>query len=661
MGYFAIAILAAILAYFQYFYKANDRSPMRWFLAFLRFAAYGLLLLLLFYPLWVHEKTVVDKQPLVLALDNSQSIAHLKQTDAFEKALRELTTSPELNERFRMDTLWLVDSTRHQFTGLQSPLAQLGQQTQKRYGRQPHQVVLLTDGNTNQGEHPAYSFSQRANVYPLVVGDTTRYEDLAIAQLNVNRYAFWRNQFPVEVLLQYQGLHTVQTQLVIKRDSEVLHRENITLSPSQPTQWKEVLLQAHVKGKQRLTVELTALPQEKVTLNNSRHFGVEVLDQRAKIALVSAIVHPDLSALRQSLQQDGQREVTLYKPTESTAIAQADLQIWYQPTAAFAPLVATSKNQSLWVITGNSTDFNWLNAQQLGGEFKVGVASEQFKGVPDAAFSLFTLPELNWGSFAPLSHPFGQWRFEGNYQTLLHNQIGPVQHQSPMLAVASTNPRRIFWMGEGAWQWRLQHFANAGSFDAYAQLMGKLAQYATVNQNRERLILTHQPTYYQGEPIVVTAQTFNANYELVTDAQLQLQWQTAAGKSQLADMRLQGDSYTQTLPNLAPGRYVLTLVDKKQGLRVQSNFEVMPFNLEQLAQNADYAAMQEVAVANQGQVFLASQTADLIQLLLQDEGNLPRERTQTLRDSLLDKWWMLVLIAALLATEWFIRKYRGWM
>lgn len=660
MGYTAIAIIAAVLAYFQYLYKAKDQAKTRWFLAFLRFVSIGLILLLLWNPLWVSEKTVQEKQTLVLALDNSKSVAYLQQEENFKAALAAIAGTSALQERFQIDTLWLDPESTTAFTALQSPLANLGKQIDKRYGRQPHWVVLLSDGNVNQGEHPAYSFSQRSTVYPLVLGDTTRQEDLAISQLNVNKYAYLGNQFPVEVLIRYQGNQKVNSQLLIKREGEVVHRENISLSPSENSLWKEVLLTANAKGKSRYTAEVIALSTEKGTLNNTRHFGLEVIDQRAKIALVSTLVHPDLSALRQSLQFDGQREVQLYSPDEISAINQADLQIWYQPTAAFEGLIPSVKSKSLWVITGNSTDFAWLSSKKLGGNFRVGMATENFKAKLAPTFDVFSMPEIDFASFAPLAHPFGQWNFEGAYQVLLDNTIGPVTHQSPMLAVSTENPRRIFWMGEGQWQWRLQHYANQGDFEAYSQWMSKLAQYATVNQNRERLVLTHQPTYFQGEEIALTAQVFNANFEVVTNAQLQLQLQ-GNGVNKLYDLRNQGEMYTQEITQLAPGRYNLQLSDKKQGLRVNSTLEVVPFNQEQLAIGADFASMKEVAEATSGTAFTADQHAQLIQTLLDNPAALPREKMRTVRDSLLDNWWILLLLASTLAIEWFLRKYRGWV
>jgi hypothetical protein len=55
------------------------------------------------------------------------------------------------------------------------------------------------------------------------------------------------------------------------------------------------------------------LKKEK-TYNNSKNFAVEVIDQKTKIALVTAINHPDVAALKRSIESNAQRTQTIVKP-----------------------------------------------------------------------------------------------------------------------------------------------------------------------------------------------------------------------------------------------------------------------------------------------------------------------------------------------------------
>jgi hypothetical protein len=71
------------------------------------------------------------------------------------------------------------------------------------YKNTTYPTVLITDGNQTSGNDYVYSFDAINKVYPVIVGDTTTFDK--INQLNVNKYAFHKNKFPVEAFLQYSG------------------------------------------------------------------------------------------------------------------------------------------------------------------------------------------------------------------------------------------------------------------------------------------------------------------------------------------------------------------------------------------------------------------------------------------------------------------------
>jgi hypothetical protein len=69
---------------------------------------------------------------------------------------------------------------------------------------------MVTDGNQTIGEdYQYYKPGPQVEIFPVVAGDTTAQVDLAINNLNVNRYAFLNNRFPVEIILNYTGREPV--------------------------------------------------------------------------------------------------------------------------------------------------------------------------------------------------------------------------------------------------------------------------------------------------------------------------------------------------------------------------------------------------------------------------------------------------------------------
>ncbi|GAA6771443.1 hypothetical protein AAGS39_21900 [Flavobacterium sp. CGRL2] len=64
------------------------------------------------------------------------------------------------------------------------------------------------------------------------MGDTTTFFDLKINQLNVNKYAFHKNKFPVEVFLQYAGNKAANAEFTISQGNTIVAKEKLSFSPS---------------------------------------------------------------------------------------------------------------------------------------------------------------------------------------------------------------------------------------------------------------------------------------------------------------------------------------------------------------------------------------------------------------------------------------------
>ena len=75
--------------------------------------------------------------------------------------------------------------------------------------------------------------------------------------------------------------------------------------------------------------------EEKNKTNNSKFFAVEILDQRSEIALITNIVHPDISALKRSIEVNEQRKVTVLNINEIKSLDKYNLFIIYQPNSKF--------------------------------------------------------------------------------------------------------------------------------------------------------------------------------------------------------------------------------------------------------------------------------------------------------------------------------------
>ena len=194
-------------------------------------------------------------------------------------------------------------------------------------------------------------------MYKRQVGDTTTYLDLKISQINVNKYAFHKNKFPVEVFLQYAGTKSVTANFAISQGNNVLNKQSISFSPSNKSAVLNSLLPADKTGLQIFNARISSNESEKNTYNNSNKFAVEIIDQKTEIAIISSINHPDIGALKRGIETNAQRKATILKPNKINDLNKYNVLVLFQPNAEFKQVFESNKNLKIntWIITGNNT------------------------------------------------------------------------------------------------------------------------------------------------------------------------------------------------------------------------------------------------------------------------------------------------------------------
>ena len=104
----------------------------------------------------------------------------------------------------------------------------------------------------------------------MVVGDTSSYEDLRITRLNVNRYSFLNNQFPVETMVFYDGNKKVNANFTIEKNGKTVYRKLLKFNSNKTTETVEVNLTSEKEGVQFYTAKIDDLAREKNTVNNTK-------------------------------------------------------------------------------------------------------------------------------------------------------------------------------------------------------------------------------------------------------------------------------------------------------------------------------------------------------------------------------------------------------
>ncbi|MBC7643052.1 MAG: hypothetical protein H7174_12075 [Flavobacterium sp.] len=663
-------ITAAGLSYFQYFYKNKSKNKVTWALSLLRFFSILGILLLLINPIFSRKTYETVKSPLPIVIDNSSSIKDLKVNNKALEIYKTLIENKDLAEKYNVQTYGFdsefqsisgTDSIT--FKGKQTNLDKVAKNLNSINKSKSFPTVLITDGNQTSGNDFVYSFDSNNKVFPVIVGDTTTFLDLKINQLNVNKYAFHKNKFPVEIFLQYSGNKTINANFNISQGKTILAMQSISFSNSKKSAIINVLLPANNVGLQIFKASILSNESEKNIYNNSKNFAVEVIDQKTNVAIVTSLNHPDVGALKRAIETNVQRKVTIVKPNDLKSLSDYNVLIFYQPTQEFKQVFENNKIAGInsFIITGNNTDFNFLNQQQTNLIFKMSGQREDYIASYNKQFNLFALDNIGFETFPPLQNAFGTVNTSGNVSVLLNSKIRNIDTDSPLLAFTENQGKRsAYLLGENIWKWRFQTNVENKSFEKFDVFIDKTIQFLATNNSKKSLVVTHESFYNSGDALEISAQYFNKNYEFDEKARLSISVTNKNTKqNKRYDLLKTNSAFKANLDGLSAGQYTFSVKELNSGTTYNGYFEILDFDIEKQFVNPDFQKLTQLADLTKGKVYFPNQVDELIKTLLKNDNYRAIQKEITKKTPLIDWYWLLVLIAISLSSEWFIRKYNG--
>ena len=669
--YIIIAIIISIvLAVFMYGYKTKFSKSTAWIYGSLRFVTIFSVLLLLINPKFKTETYSIIKPKLPVLIDNSESVSELNQAINVSDFVASLKANEDLNKKFDLsfytfgNEFKINDSLT--FNEKNSNISEALSLINQLFKNEVAPTVLITDGNQTLGND--YEFSSinfKNRIYPVVIGDSVKYLDLKIAQLNSNSYAFLKNNFPVEVIVVYQGAKNIRAQFEVKKATITVYKENISFTENENTKILDFTLPASNVGFQKYTAQINPISEEKNKINNSKQFAVEVIDQSTNILIISDIVHPDIGAIKRSAESNKQRKVTFKKPSEALSlISDHQLIILYQPNRNFAKIYSKldKLNKNTLVFTGEQTDWYFLNSIQDNYIKEVTNQSENVVGILNQNYGAFALDELDFSDYRPLITLFGALEILVPHDIILRQSIDGFETETPLLATTEINgARNAIFDGEGIWKWRAQSFIESKDYKEFDNFFGKVIQYLASNKRRSRLEVSYEIFYYNNNAIRVSAQYFDKNFVFNSNANLSILVTNMDTKqSSEYPLLLKRNYYEIDLSNLEAGEYVFKVsVNDEIVLTRNGAFTILDFNIEQQFLNADVAKLSRVAINTEGKNYFISDALSLIDSLIKDDTFKQIEKTEEKIEPLIEWIYLLSLIILSLSTEWFLRKYNG--
>lgn len=677
-----IFCMAAGIAYAGILYykdkKLNELSVwMIRLLAVFRFTVVTLLSFLLLSPLLKTINREVEKPVIIIAQDNSESLVAGKDSAYYkneykqniQKLVEQLSGKYEVRFYSFADGIKEINSADSlAFNEKQTDISVLFDEIETRYtNRNTGAIILASDGLYNKGSNPVYSAEKiKTPVYTIALGDTTVKKDLILLNVEHNRLAYLGNKFPLEIVVNARQLKGKTTTLTVTKGDASLFTQTLNIHSDVFFTSVPVYLEAKETGLQHYKVKLTALSEEINTSNNTRDIFIEVLDSRQKVAIIADAPHPDVAAIKESLENNQNYEVESFTIDNfDKPVKKYNLIILHQLPGIRNPAskIMTdieAADVPVWVFSGAGTVLkNGLSS------ISASQKTNECEAILEQNFSLFTISdELRKAikDFPALVSPYGSYSAENTANVLFYQRIGIVDTKTPLMSFGSSGESKIaVFTGEGIWKWRLQDFSMHGNHTLFDELVSKTVQYLSVKADKSFFKIPGKNNFLENEPIELEAEVYNESYELINEPEVNITITNSDNKKFPYTFSKTAGAYRLNAGMMPVGEYKYE-ARVKIGEKIyphRGEFSVNALQVELTNTIADHQLLYSLSKKHDGQILYPSQLDKLAEILNSRTDIKSVSYTQNRLADLVNLKWIFFLLLVLLSMEWFLRKRNG--
>jgi hypothetical protein len=672
-----IIALALTLSWFYYFWRKDQNiftTSVKWSLFGLRalvLAIIGLLMLGLVFP---KKSKRTELANLFFLIDQSKSMLNYSDSAQVRNLVPKIIESAR--DRFSgkfltrfihfSDEVLPSDSLR--FDGASTNLGSGFAHIRDLYvNNNIGAIVLISDGNYNEGVHPRYE-SEKIKftpVYSVAVGDTLTKRDAMIMNIVSNNIAFSGNIFPIKFEAKASKMAGKKLNARLMQGNNVLHEKTFQISDNNAFLEHSFLVEAKGRGIQSYRVELQSEVQEYTLSNNSRSVYVEILDSKRKATIVVGGLHPDAGALQSVLQKDQNTDVSIRFLNEIHEIPKTDLLILID--------VDFAQNPSLYKALSNSNTpyILFVHPNMVTANLNLGLSGHSpgradfVSGQFNEDFSLIQFSEVfkqRLKDWPPVAAPFAR-DMKPIGQPLLYQKVSTIATDKPLMTFTNRGNQKIaYFYGDGIWRWRLWEYNRYQDNRGFEELWDKTLQYLTVKENLDKLRVFPPSRMTVKDELRFRAEFYNDAYQAIVTPQIALTLKDENGKivGNYTFTPLTRD-YELNIGKLNPGLYRWEASTTFNGVKYQKNGEFIleDSSLESQDLSANYDVLLELSDYSDGKFYALEDWEKMLDDIEANEQLSSAQFDEINYANLIDLKWIFVLLVTLVFAEWFLRRWFG--
>jgi hypothetical protein len=215
--------------------------------------------------------------------------------------------------------------------------------------------------------------------------------------------------------------------------------------------------------------------------------------------------------------------------------------------------------------------------------------------------------------------------------------------------------------GEGLWKWRLHNYLKNNNHQAYNEVVTRMIQYLAVKVNKSFFDVAGANNFVENEPVILTAEVYNQSYEPVNEPEVEITITNSDGDTYPFVFGKTARAYQLNAGALPVDNYTWE-AKVRVGDKVFTDrgaFSISPLNIETINTRADHNLLFQLAKKTNGRMIYPDALPQLADELRQRADITTITYSTRQYTELVNLPWILILIIALLAAEWLLRKRNG--
>jgi hypothetical protein len=502
---------------------------------------------------------------------------------------------------------------------------------------------------------------------------------------------------PVNVRFDANGFDNQSVNVSLFEENTKIGESDVELVPGRIEYSVDFVYEPKVEGNRKLTVKLENLDGEITYRNNQMSKFVKVLKNKRVVSFFSGAATPDISFIKNAIRELEGVETrdfiqslgpAFYAEPTQTDMNETEVFVFINfPTQTTSEAVIQnllshiSRGKSILFIAGRDTDYSKLRKFEEYLPFNLAsTRAKEFMVNLDLNPRALTNPLVRisgteedlslWNNLPPIFKTETFVRIKSESELIASIKVNNVPIAEPLIMTREFQGiKSVAVMGYGLFRWKLGSTAlemsrqRTNTTDIFTMFFENSIRWLSLKDKAKQLIIKPSKEMYNvGERIEFVAQVYDASYQTVDNAIVDLQISAANETLNIVLSPIGNGRYFGAIESLPAGDHTFSgtaklgnnILGKDDG-----RFSVGETPAEYMNLRMNASLLRNIAYLSGGKFYTQDNVESILDDIKNHKNYKARPVTERSEFTLWSQPWLMITALLLLSVEWFIRKRSG--